>query len=84
MDENLLVLLEPTVDLVPVDATYPERSGVPGSGFGVAPHGILDPPVADHDRPVGRLTPLRGQWVDLSVGSQQIEADVLSREVVDG
>ena len=56
MDEDLLVLLEPVIELVPVERHVALDVGPIGDGFLVGPHRVLGSAAVDLDRPVRRLT----------------------------
>jgi len=83
VDEDLVVLLEPGVHPAPIDGQVALDVGTLGQRVLVAPDGVADHPVTDRDRPVGGVTLVRA--VGGGVGRlQQLGADVLGWEVVDG
>jgi hypothetical protein len=83
MAEELVVLGEPLVGEVPVerDVAAEERRGL--DRLAVGPRGIRHLAVADSDRPVRRLT-LVPAVRPLLARLEEVEANLLVREVIDG
>ena len=82
MDEDLVVLLEPLVDAVPVEREQPLDVLTPVDRIQVAPHRVLDHPLADDEVPVRRFT-FAGARRVLVGRLQEVGADVVTREVPD-
>ena len=81
--EDLVVLLPPRVHRVPVEGDVPGDVGARVDRLRVVPDRVLGDPVADADREVARLALARAGGV-LVRRLEQVVADVLQREVVDG
>ena len=82
VDEDLLVLLVPAIDLAPVERGEPGELRHLVERRLVAPEDVVDIPPAEGERPVGGV-PLIGA-VRAGVGLRhQIEPDVLEGEVID-
>ena len=81
MDEHLVIFLEPGVHLVPVEGDVVLQVGP--LGLQVAPGGFFGDTISHLDRVETCLTPA-GMRAGEAGGYEQILADVLGREVVDG
>src|SRR4029077_20796983 len=81
-DEDLLVLLVPVLDGVPVEGDAIRDGRRPRQDLGVAPDLVLGDLAADADRPVARVT-LEGAVRRVLGRLEQVEADVGAREVPD-
>src|SRR5215212_7172839 len=83
MDEDLLVLLVPMIHLMPIECQVAgdRRAGV--YRLRVTPHSVLGHAVADTHRTVSSFA-LEGAVSRVVALLQQVHADVLLREVVDG
>ena len=82
MAEQLLVLREPLVDLLPVDGDVAGEELRGLERLAVRPDGVRRRAVADADRPVRRLALVRAVRLPFG-GLEQVEAHVVVREVVD-
>jgi hypothetical protein len=81
VDEDLLVLLEPAVHGVPVEAD--EAAELFDGRLGVVPRGVLGLPVAALDREVVGVSPTR-RVTSATARREELHADVVAREVVGG
>src|SRR6266511_971397 len=81
MDKDFLVLLEPAVHGVPVEAD--EAAELFDGRLGVVPGGVLGLPLAALDGEVVGVAPAR-RVLYLTARRQELHADVLAREVVGG
>src|SRR5215208_3669175 len=83
MNEDLLVLLVPMIHLTPIEGqvTCKRRSGI--YRLRVAPHGVLCDPITHPHGPVGGVA-FKGTVRRVIALLEEVHADVLLREVVDG